>query len=502
MNDYFAGSPLRIGNDTQLLVDDTIIEDRWRLTRVMHHPEKHPRNPVVTRDKPWESDLTQDPSVIWDEELGKFRMWYLCFNNSAYFYGSGAATYVAYAESDDGVHWTKPLFDHCPHGDHKRTNIVYYGTHDQGTYYGKWPEGTLITRVQIACKTQVFKDAREADPAKRYKMVSIEGRPRPDLGEVHTGVQLVCSPDGIHWKLDGDKAILDHSSDCLNHIVRDEHNDRWLMICRAPVWHSGRQHGMRNIRRRVAMMTSRDLVEWSYPRTVMYPDEHDTPDYDHVVVFPNGNGFLMLYGAMHGDTTGRWELRLASSPDGFHWERFHTRDTYLGGGAEGSWEAGGIQAGCAPIRRGERLFLYYTGFTRGQEEQGDFGGSVGLATIKPDRFVEQRAGETPGYLLTKEFILDGKGLRVNLECNKSTNLPTRPRLRVEILRHPPFGQHWLFREAYEGFSLEDCDPLDVDHTDATVTWKGKGDLSSLIGKPVYLRFELQNMGLFSFRAVM
>ena len=68
-----------------------------------------------------------------------------------------------------------------------------------------------------------------------------------------------------------------------------------------------------------------------------------------------------------------------------------------------------------------------------------------------------------------------------------------------MLRHPPFGQHWEFREAYEGFSFDDCDPLSIDHTDATVTWKGKKDLGALAGQPVYLRFELQNMGLFAFR---
>ncbi len=32
-----------------------------------------------------------------------------------------------------------------------------------------------------------------------------------------------------------------------------------------------------------------------------------------------------------------------------------------------------------------------------------------------------------------------------------------------------------------------------------VTWNGSPDLSALLGKPVYLRFEIINMGLFAFR---
>jgi hypothetical protein len=151
------------------------------------------------------------------------------------------------------------------------------------------------------------------------------------------------------------------------------------------------------------------------------------------------------------------------------------------------------------VRQGERLLLYYSGFLRGQEEQGDFLAGIGLATIKLDRFVEQRAGETPGYLLTKEFILEGNTLRVNLEMAKSTNLSISPSLRAEILRHPPFGQHWQFQQAHDGYSFDDCDPLSIDHTGAIVTWNGKRDLSALSGKPVYIRFELQHMGLFSFR---
>jgi len=44
------------------------------------------------------------------------------------------------------------------------------------------------------------------------------------------------------------------------------------------------------------------------------------------------------------------------------------------------------------------LLFYYSGETLGQHEQGTCAGSVGVATLKVDRFVEQRAGDEPGYL--------------------------------------------------------------------------------------------------------
>jgi hypothetical protein len=75
-NNYYRGEPLKLSAGSQLLLDDTIVEDRWRLRRVIHGPEKHPRNPVLTLDKPWEGDYVTYPIVIWDEAVSLFRMWY------------------------------------------------------------------------------------------------------------------------------------------------------------------------------------------------------------------------------------------------------------------------------------------------------------------------------------------------------------------------------------------------------------------------------------------
>ena len=72
-------------------------------------------------------------------------------------------------------------------------------------------------------------------------------------------------------------------------------------------------------------------------------------------------------------------------------------------------------------------------------------------------------------------------------------------IRVAVVRRPPIGRHHDFEKDIEGFTLEDCDPLVCDRIDVQVTWKGSADLSALMGQPIYLRFEIQNMGLFSFQ---
>jgi len=246
-------------------------------------------------------------------------------------------------------------------------------------------------------------------------------------------------------------------------------------------------------------MTSEDLVNWSYPRTVFYPHEADLPDFDHVCAFRYGNMFLMLNGVMDGDDSGRKEVQFASSPDGLTWTPFENRQAYMPRGEKGGWEGGAVLPSVAPVLQGEKMLFYYRGGTLGQHEWGEGEGGIGLATAKLDRFVEQRAGAETGYLLTKEFILEGKTLVLNFVSDRR---PYRqPRLRVEIVKHPAMGEHWRFREACEGYRLDDCDPLKGDRTEVAVTWNGKADLSALAGQPVYLRFELQHMGLFSFRVV-
>ena len=146
---YFQDKPLEIGNTTQLLVDDYIVEDRWGLKRVIHPPSKYLKNPILNRDKPWESVMVLQPWVMWDDDFGKYRMWYKCFSKSNNQGGTGPAYYTCYAESDDGFNWEKPLLDVCDFPGHPKSNVVYmstYGRRTQGTQVLKNPNDEALDR--------------------------------------------------------------------------------------------------------------------------------------------------------------------------------------------------------------------------------------------------------------------------------------------------------------------------------------------------------------------
>ncbi len=116
---YFQGRPLSIGSQVQLLVDDYIVEDRWKLQRRVGRVNKFMRNPVIVQDKPWEDAVGAYPSVLYDEQLGRYRMWYQCFNLSNYFSKEGPSYYVGYAESEDAFNWTKPRLEGFPFVGHE-----------------------------------------------------------------------------------------------------------------------------------------------------------------------------------------------------------------------------------------------------------------------------------------------------------------------------------------------------------------------------------------------
>lgn len=480
IEEYFRNKPLEIGFTRQLVFDDLIVEDAWRLKRVLHQPLKWFKNPVIYKTEPWEAEAVGHPSVFYDKDFGCFRMWYMCFSPSAYFSQGkeGKIHYMCYAESKDGIHWTKPLLNVCNFPGFEKTNVVYCGAN------GKTARG------------QVFKDETEKNPEKRYKMICLETFPweKGEKGQI-SGLRLLYSPDGLRWNSENAYFVLDYHSDTHNHIVFDRRNCRWLLYNRPTMYSSGRSGHLRHHRRRVSVMVSDNLVDWSYPRTVFFPDEIDPPDYDHVYVVPYCNYFLMFYTVMEGDTTGEKETRFAWSKDGFHWERYHAREPFLQRGNQQSWDAGSVIIH-SMVENGEDLIFYYTGSHRGQHQPGIYRNGIGAAFIKKDRFIEVQAQDEPGYLLTREFICPGKFLKINTGY---AGIPNKQQyIKVEVLRRPALGGHAFFNYAYEGYSFEESIPISTNRLDACVMWKTKNDMSELIGKPIYLRFELVNMGLFSF----
>ena len=60
--------------------------------------------------------------VLRDPADGKLKLWYIVSGES-----EGSSSYIAYAESDDGIAWNKPTLGLFPYKDIADTNIVLVG---------------------------------------------------------------------------------------------------------------------------------------------------------------------------------------------------------------------------------------------------------------------------------------------------------------------------------------------------------------------------------------
>lgn len=473
---YFQGEPLRIGNQVQLLADDFIIEDRWMLTRRVGQVLKHLGNPILVRDKPWEDALGGYPCVLYDPDIKKYRMWYECFNLTNYFAKQGPSYYVCYAESDDGFHWTKPELEGFPFGSYERTNVVYTGA------TGKRASGK-----------QVFINPDTSDPQKKFVMVYIDGR-----------VRMAYSPDGLHWN--GVEApLFAYHSDFPNHLVWNPERQLWHLYLRPAVNIQGGEgplpEGLRHTGRRLAMSTSKDLLDWSTPRTVMYPDEADQPDYDNAVVFRRHGVFLAMYSQMFAETgKSETETYFAMSRDGVNWTRTWDRAPLIPRGPEGSFDHGQVEAGSgAPLELGSDLLIYYYASPAGQSEW-NAETAIGVGRLRKDRFVGQSAGDQTGYLITREFILEGTRLLINCSAVYKPYHDKESGIQVEVVEAPDFSSlETRHGKRIPGYTLDDCKKIMTDNPAHEVTWKEKNNVQELTGKAVYLRFQMKNATLFSFQ---
>ena len=106
---YLENPPevINISLGRQLFVDDFLIEETT-LSPEYHSAKKMEGNPVFFPQTPWEKGddilpcaAPKSGGVWYDGKENKFKMWY----------EAGWLNQMAYAESDDGINWTRPDLD-------------------------------------------------------------------------------------------------------------------------------------------------------------------------------------------------------------------------------------------------------------------------------------------------------------------------------------------------------------------------------------------------------
>lgn len=484
---------------THLFLDDFYIDKREGLRRMVHRPTAlSVEAPVLKAEKEWEGValVHRCNPIIYDQHEKRFKFWYGCEDPTMPEIPARIKRRWAYATSTDGVHWERPELALVEFKGSKKNNLV------------------LLQNVEasIALLQNVVRDDRDPSPQRRYKSIGLDRHPlRPgeitwteptgptkwyeEMGsKIGSGLFIAYSPDGVRWRMKegwaGSAALIMDGSALHGY---DERISRWVLWQRPRVMPKYRTIGV---------SFSEDFEHWTWPQYGIAPDKDDPPgmQFDHLtsIQAPEGYiGLLAVSGLSGQGFTAAEELpQLVYSRDGRVWTRV-SREPFLLNGLEGSWNDGPLIP-VSPILVGDEVFIFYYGKNKGEMwGQPTLDGrrvttsALGLAKLKRDRWVSI-SSTAAGELLTALVSFAHNELHVNVDAKGGT-------LRVELLNH--------LRQPIPGHTLSDCDPITVDSLDQVVTWKGKRDLSSLIGtarcqpevgRALRLRFQLERAHLYSF----
>lgn len=446
-----AEPPLSVADQLQLFLDDQLIESVHGANLKLHHPR--PAEVVIHKDKPWEDETMYDSVVIKDGD--RYRMWYRTNFNAPPFY-------TGYAESTDGVHWTKPNLGLIDFQGSKANNLV-------------WTSGPVGS---MGCVLSIFKDHNPKTPdSQRYKGFAT----RANAKAGGPGILGLVSPDGLRWKLTQPDMILRGGAfDSHNLALWDAARGQYVAYTR------GFLDDIRHIRR----ATSTDFQTWSELKFIDLGDsplEHlyknaATTYYrrpDVLLMFPKR--FLPTRKAdPNWPLAGLSDIVFMSSRDGIHWDRRFMEAFIRPGPDLLNWHERAIEVGQGLVPTGlGQMSLYYIEHYRTDSVR------IRRAVLREDGFVSVHAPYDGGELLTKPLVFSGNRLAINYATSAAGSI------RVEVTD--------AAGKPVPGFAAKDAAEIFGDQTDRLVTWQGPADLSQLAGKPVRLRFIMKDADLFSFQ---
>lgn len=442
-----ADEPLQIGSRLELFVDGFLIEKMaGDLSQQVKRPE--PKEVVLVTDKPWEGNTCAYYTIFRDGDL--YRLYYRGSHFDEKTRKSGHEEVTCYAESKDGIHWTKPNLGLYDFNGSKENNIVWdgIGTHDFVAFKDSNPD----------CSADAL-----------YKGVA-RGHPRGKRG-----LYLYQSPNGINWKLIKAKPVITTGVfDSQNIAFWNPHTKQYHEYHRTFV------KGVRAI----MTGTSKDYATWSEPQLLKYPDIPAEHLYTNAVM-PYTRaphlyiGFPTRYLPKKGQ---RVEPTFMASRDGVTFKRWldpvipesapKNRD-----GNRSNYMAWGLVE--LPDRPNHYSVFGTEAYYTGPDSR------LRRFEYRKDGFVAIEAGDKGGTLLTKPIVLGE--LAERLVINFKTKEGGSVRAGLETTAGKPIAD----------FSSEDSVPLQGDNLNETVKWKGGADLSSLKGKTVRLRFEMKAAELYS-----
>ena len=485
----YAESPFEIGDRRELFIDDALVEKLTGEIEIrLQHPT--PREAVFKFDQLWEGSSSGYHTVFQDDDL--YRLYYrgshIIVSEGRINTGSHKPFYC-YAESKDGIHWTRPELGLVEFQGSKKNNIILegLGTHNFAPFKDENPN----------CK-----------PEAKYK--ALAGT------QSEGGLYAFQSADGINWKLMQEKPVITKGAfDSQNLAFWDADQKTYRTYYRvfsggvttSKTW---KPEGDRAIQ----TATSDDFLNWNNVADLTYEDSPSEQLYTNQVksyhraphirigfparyiergwsesmrALPDPERRKQRASSVERYGTAISEGLLMASRNGVHFKRWN--EAFLRPGIErtGTWQYGHqfiaehvVETKSALPGAPNELSIYAA-----EDYWHGKGGSLRRYSLRLDGFTSVHASMKGGELITRPFTFEGAKLSVNFATSAAGSM----RVEVQTAEGQPV----------QGFTLKESADLFGDSVDRTVTWNQRANIGQLQGKSVRLRIQLKDADLYSFQ---
>jgi hypothetical protein len=460
-----AGEAIDLGTRRELFIDDFLIEQTSNVQLALQEPRDE--GPVLAFDEPWEGRFCGYATVIHDGD--RYRLYYRGVPTAG---SDGRSNEVTcYAESSDGITWTKPKL----------------GLHEVN--------GSLNNNVILADAAPVthnfspFLDGNpNAAPEQRFKALG---------GLSSTGLFAYVSPDGIHWKKLRDEPLFKDQGwvfDSQNVAFWSEHEQQYVLYYRkAP-----------DRIRAIARTTSPDFVHWSDPVMMEYSDTKTRKPSHHLytnqtqpyfraphlylstaarflpgrqVISDEQAAAINVHAKYFRDTS---DAVLMTSRGGNQYDR-----TFLGafikpGIGLQNWVSRTNYPALNLVQTGPTEMSLYVNQNYGQPTA-----CLQRYSLRLDGLASLQAPYEGGQMVTKPLTFQGDRLMLNFATSAAGGI------RVEIQD--------VDGKPVPGFAEADTVELIGNDISRAVHWKSGSDVGELAGKPVRLRFIMKDAEIFAMR---
>ncbi len=439
-----------LGSRLEMFVDDWLIDSartHGAVSLQLQTPVK--QEIVLVTDQPWEGPDSAYFTVFQDGPL--VRLYYRGLVPGGADSSTGQVT--CYAESTNGIQFTRPNLGLVEFQGSRSNNIIYRG--------------------QESHNFAPFRDTNPSAKAEeRYKA----------LAGILSKLYAFVSPDGIHWKkLQPEPVMTKGDFDSLNLAFWDEHTQNYRCFSRYG------ESGVRSVQ----SCTSTDFMHWTDPTPNRYPKSAPR---EHLYT----NGTRPCPGAPHiylsfpkrfvperkkfadYPEMGVSDALFLSSRDGVNWDRPFLEAWVRPGRDQRNWTQRSNMPAWGIVQLNDDEFsMYITEHYEWPDHR------LRRLTIRRHGFASMHAEAAGGEFTTRPVTFSGKNLILNYATSAAGSL----QIELQDEQGKPIT----------GYTLADHAPLFGDELDAVIKWKSGGDLSALVGKPVRFRFLLKDADLFALR---